>query len=250
MLKPADGVQGVKDFVLDTVRQAGANPCPPIVLGVGIGGSFDSAPPWPKRPCCARWTSPTPDPYYAALEAELKDAVNAIGHRPAGASAPHHLPGGGHPADAHPCGLPAGGGQRQAAHGDPPGQRGTVTSRTTNRQGGTAMALKGNPNIDIPLDGVGAPAGRRAPQPRPHRHPTGRPRRRPCADQPAGAGDGQPPPRRGQGAVPPRTEGGISFAVSFADAALQSGPVAAGRRRHGAFCPVWCIPPATPPMPA
>ena len=41
MLKPADGVQGVKDFVLDTVKQAGANPCPPIVLGIGIGGSFD-----------------------------------------------------------------------------------------------------------------------------------------------------------------------------------------------------------------
>mgnify|MGYP002234645010 CR=1 FL=1 len=41
MLKPADGVEGVKKFVLDTVEQAGANPCPPIVLGIGIGGSFD-----------------------------------------------------------------------------------------------------------------------------------------------------------------------------------------------------------------
>ena len=41
MLKPADGVQGVKDFVMETVKQAGANPCPPIVLGIGIGGSFD-----------------------------------------------------------------------------------------------------------------------------------------------------------------------------------------------------------------
>ena len=41
MLKPADGVQGVRDFVMETVRLAGANPCPPIVLGIGIGGSFD-----------------------------------------------------------------------------------------------------------------------------------------------------------------------------------------------------------------
>lgn len=58
MLKPADGVQGVKDFVLDTVRQAGANPCPPIVLGIGIGGSFDHCAALAKKPCFARWTSP------------------------------------------------------------------------------------------------------------------------------------------------------------------------------------------------
>ncbi len=59
MLKPADGVEGVKDFVLDTVEQAGANPCPPIVLGIGIGGSLTTAQHWPKGRCCARWTSPT-----------------------------------------------------------------------------------------------------------------------------------------------------------------------------------------------
>lgn len=60
MLKPADGVEGVKKFVLDTVEQAGANPCPPIVLGIGIGGSFDHCAALAKRRCCARWTSRTP----------------------------------------------------------------------------------------------------------------------------------------------------------------------------------------------
>ena len=69
MLKPADGVQGVKDFVMETVKQAGANPCPPIVLGIGIGGSHGWLPDsmrrrqlWPTRHCCARWTSPTRTP--------------------------------------------------------------------------------------------------------------------------------------------------------------------------------------------
>ena len=50
MLKPADGVQGVKDFVMETVKQAGANPCPPIVLGIGIGGSFDKCAAAPAGP--------------------------------------------------------------------------------------------------------------------------------------------------------------------------------------------------------
>ena len=62
MLKPADGVEGVKNFILDTVRQAGSNPCPPIVLGVGIGGSFDKCAYLAKKPCCARWMSPMPTP--------------------------------------------------------------------------------------------------------------------------------------------------------------------------------------------
>ena len=84
MLKPADGVQGVKDFVLDTVRQAGANPCPPIVLGIGIGGSFDHCAALAKKALLRPLDQPNADPYYAALEQELLDAINATGFGPQG----------------------------------------------------------------------------------------------------------------------------------------------------------------------
>ena len=84
MLKPADGVQGVKDFVLETVRQAGANPCPPIVLGIGIGGSFDNCAALAKHALLRPLDVPNADPYYATLEKELLDAINAIGFGPQG----------------------------------------------------------------------------------------------------------------------------------------------------------------------
>lgn len=84
MLKPADGVQGVKDFVLDTVKQAGANPCPPIVLGIGIGGSFDKCAALAKKALLRPLDQPNADPYYAALEKELLDAINATGFGPQG----------------------------------------------------------------------------------------------------------------------------------------------------------------------
>ena len=84
MLKPADGVQGVKDFVLETVRQAGANPCPPIVLGIGIGGSFDKCAALAKRALLRPLDVTNADPYYAALEKELLDAINATGFGPQG----------------------------------------------------------------------------------------------------------------------------------------------------------------------
>ena len=84
MLKPADGVQGVKDFVLETVRLAGSNPCPPIVLGVGIGGSFDKCAALAKHALLRPLDTPNPDPYYAALERELLQAVNAMGIGPQG----------------------------------------------------------------------------------------------------------------------------------------------------------------------
>ena len=84
MLKPADGVQGVKDFVLETVRQAGANPCPPIVLGIGIGGSFDKCAALAKHALLRPLDVPNADPYYATLEKELLDAINAIGFGPQG----------------------------------------------------------------------------------------------------------------------------------------------------------------------
>lgn len=84
MLKPADGVEGVKNFVLDTVEKAGANPCPPIIVGVGIGGSFDKAACLAKHALLRPVNEPNPDEYYAALERELLDKINALGIGPQG----------------------------------------------------------------------------------------------------------------------------------------------------------------------
>ncbi|MGN0976148.1 MAG: fumarate hydratase [Gemmiger sp.] len=84
MLKPADGVQGVREFVLETVRQAGANPCPPVILGVGVGGSFDKCAYLAKKALLRPLDQPNPDPYYADLERELLDAINSTGFGPQG----------------------------------------------------------------------------------------------------------------------------------------------------------------------
>ena len=84
MLKPADGVEGFKRFVLETVKLAGSNPCPPIVLGVGVGGSFDKVAYLAKKALLRPLDQPNPDPYYAALERELLEAVNEIGIGPQG----------------------------------------------------------------------------------------------------------------------------------------------------------------------
>lgn len=84
MLKPADGVEGVKNFVLETVKKAGANPCPPIIVGVGIGGSFDKAAYLAKHALLRPVDEPNPDEYYAALESELMDKINALGIGPQG----------------------------------------------------------------------------------------------------------------------------------------------------------------------
>ena len=84
MLTPAAGVQGVKDFVLETVRLAGANPCPPMVLGIGIGGDFEQVAELAKRALMVPLDEANPDPFYAALEQELLSAVNATGIGPQG----------------------------------------------------------------------------------------------------------------------------------------------------------------------
>lgn len=84
MLKPADGVEGFKRFVVDTVRQAGSNPCPPVILGVGVGGSFDKVAYLAKKALLRPLDVPNPDPYYAALERELLEQVNALGIGPQG----------------------------------------------------------------------------------------------------------------------------------------------------------------------
>ena len=84
MLTPAAGVEGVKAFVLETVRLAGANPCPPMVLGVGIGGDFEQVAELAKRALMVPLGESNPDPFYAALEQELLEAVNATGIGPQG----------------------------------------------------------------------------------------------------------------------------------------------------------------------
>ena len=84
MLTPAAGVEGVKQFVLETVRLAGANPCPPMVLGVGIGGDFEQVAELAKRALMVPLDEMNPDPFYADLEQELLAAVNATGIGPQG----------------------------------------------------------------------------------------------------------------------------------------------------------------------
>ena len=84
MLKPADGVEGVKRFVVETVQAAGSNPCPPIVVGVGIGGTFDKAAALAKHALLRPIDQPNADPYYAALEKELLEEINALGIGPQG----------------------------------------------------------------------------------------------------------------------------------------------------------------------
>lgn len=84
MLTPAQGAQGVKDFVLETVRLAEANPCPPMVLGVGIGGDFEMVAELAKRALMLPLDGHNEDPYYSNMERELLDAVNATGIGPQG----------------------------------------------------------------------------------------------------------------------------------------------------------------------
>lgn len=84
MLKPAQGVEGVKKVVLETIAGAGANACPPMVVGVGIGGSFDYAAVLAKKATMRDVTKAHPDPEYAHLEQELLDAANQLDIGPQG----------------------------------------------------------------------------------------------------------------------------------------------------------------------
>jgi fumarate hydratase subunit alpha len=84
MLKPSDGEEGVKSFVVETVKKAGGNPCPPIIVGVGIGGSFDKCAYLAKKALLRKLGSLHPDPYYAAIEKELLERVNNTGIGPQG----------------------------------------------------------------------------------------------------------------------------------------------------------------------
>ena len=84
MLRPSDGVEGVKDFILDTVKKAGPNPCPPVILGIGIGGTFDKVAYLAKKALLRPLDVPNPDPLYGELEAELLESVNSLGIGPQG----------------------------------------------------------------------------------------------------------------------------------------------------------------------
>ena len=84
MLKPADGLEGVKDFVLKVVKEAGPNPCPPIVVGVGIGGTFDKAANLAKKALVRPLNEKNNNEFYANLEKELLKEVNELGIGPQG----------------------------------------------------------------------------------------------------------------------------------------------------------------------
>ena len=84
MFKPSAGLEGIKAFILETVRNAGPNPCPPMVVGVGIGGTFDKAAALAKHALLRPIDQPNADPYYAALEKELLEAINTLGTGPQG----------------------------------------------------------------------------------------------------------------------------------------------------------------------
>ncbi|MGM9638249.1 MAG: fumarate hydratase [Butyricicoccaceae bacterium] len=84
MLKPSDGLEGVKAYILKVVEEAGPNPCPPIVVGVGIGGTFDKAAYLAKKALMRSTDVRNADPFYAALEEELLEKINALGIGPQG----------------------------------------------------------------------------------------------------------------------------------------------------------------------
>lgn len=84
MLKPADGLEGIKNFVLETVKLAGPNPCPPLIVGVGIGGSFEHCAFLAKKALFREIGTPNPDPKVKALEEELLTEINKLGIGPLG----------------------------------------------------------------------------------------------------------------------------------------------------------------------
>jgi len=84
MMKPADGSEGIKDFVVDTIRKAGPNPCPPVIVGVGIGGTTDKAFVIAKKATLRRVGEHNKDERYANMEKEILERVNNLGIGPGG----------------------------------------------------------------------------------------------------------------------------------------------------------------------
>jgi len=84
MLKPSDGLKGVKKFIVDTVKEAGGNPCPPVVVGVGIGGTMEKTTLLAKKALARKAGEHNPEPRYARLEKELLQEINNTGIGPQG----------------------------------------------------------------------------------------------------------------------------------------------------------------------
>ena len=84
MLKPSDGVEGVKEFVLKVVKEAGPNPCPPIVVGIGIGGTFEKCAYLSKKALLRSTDIRNSNEYYSNLEKEILESVNKLGIGPQG----------------------------------------------------------------------------------------------------------------------------------------------------------------------
>ena len=84
MLKPADGVNGVKEFIIETVKKAGPNPCPPIIVGVGIGGTFEKVAYLSKKALTREIGVQNKDKRYAELEKDLLNTINTLNIGPAG----------------------------------------------------------------------------------------------------------------------------------------------------------------------
>jgi fumarate hydratase subunit alpha len=84
MLKPAQGIEGVKNFIVETVKKAGGNPCPPVVVGVGIGGTVEKAALLAKEQLTREVGQPSADPQLAQLEREVLERINALGIGPMG----------------------------------------------------------------------------------------------------------------------------------------------------------------------
>lgn len=84
MFKPSAGLKGIKDFIIEAVETAGPNPCPPMVIGVGIGGTFDKCAYLAKKALLRPLDSENPDPFYADLEKEMLEKINRLGIGPQG----------------------------------------------------------------------------------------------------------------------------------------------------------------------
>lgn len=84
MLKPSDGEKGFLDFVVELIHKGGGNPCPPIVVGIGIGGTMEKAAVLAKKALLLPVSHENPDPYYAGLEKQLLERINSLGIGPMG----------------------------------------------------------------------------------------------------------------------------------------------------------------------
>ncbi len=84
MMAPGDGIQGVEDFIVDRVNRSGANPCPPIIVGVGIGGTFEKCAQLAKQALLRTIGLRNPDSFYADLEKRLLGKINNLGIGPMG----------------------------------------------------------------------------------------------------------------------------------------------------------------------